>query len=305
MDNVMHSPYWLYTTVEGGSRDNAGGWYRVGEKCTKVDNTKVYFIMECNHKYVDPNGDNAPCKEMEECYDGENTECSCGGKNYCNHTCVAKLNDTYVYGDWQHSALEGSTYDDKNGYYRVTVKCNRDYDKKDVIFYKTCNDTDKDYLGNLPPCSGMEICSSGETPDCTCGGKNYCSTSCTTDSVYANNDWQTATYSDYYNDKNGYYRVADKCTREDGQKVYFYKLCNSDAKDYSGSSAPCKGYKSGCNSGEFLGGDTCSCGGKTFYSACLATCNAEKTPEDCSAEGKTFVRDCYLEADNKEYGHCQ
>ena len=164
------------------------------------------------------------------------------------------------------------------------------------------------------PCYGYYICEGdkvGSGATCNCGSQTYYEKCLVKETcLYGdnlelkNNAWHSAYLeTDYhFNSGWGYYKVSEKCTIDNGTKVFWAKECIASSKDYLGNDAPCKGYKS-CPSGETVGGETCTCGGVTYGTLCLTECNYEDTPATCSAKGMIFTLKCSDESGN-QFGEC-
>ena len=74
-----------FATEETSSYFTTGGYYKVSLKCTKKDNTKIYYYASCTADSKDGAGNYAPCKDKQTCsskYIGIGEECKCGGKTY-------------------------------------------------------------------------------------------------------------------------------------------------------------------------------------------------------------------------------
>ena len=274
------------------------GWYFVADKCTKLDGTQVQYWTQCNTT-KDCAGETPPCAGMEVCEAGVEPECTCGGVNYCTPdpcndnkvttkegSCFSVRSDSAKY----QILISGMTYlrdkcVKKNG---VTVE-----------LWQHCVVTDCD--GNEPPCSGFQVCESYQTPECVCGGVNYCTPDpCSNASVWV--DTNNRCFAGL-TVPGGYRYVKDKCTRQDGQTMKLYTPCTDSINDCDGNPAPCAGYST-CPSGTFIGTeDTCECGGVTYGKTCLAECNYEETEETCTAAGKSFSQKC-KDANDIWYGEC-
>lgn len=285
------------------------GYYQIGTKCTKQNGTQIYLYYGCMFS-TDCKGNRPPCYGKKECPGDKGTgECSCGNKKYfesCTDTCDGSglsANDGYCVAPKTTDCTGNGTC----GYYTVKPKCTNT-EGISYVYAKSCKDTSKDCNGNTPPCAGYKECPQGSTgsgESCSCGSETYyksCST-CDTTGTTIDGDYYSAT--DNANGLgSGYTTVRFKCTKSDGNSVYYYTSCNADK-----SLAPCKGYVSSCTSGLILGGRECKCGGNTYREYCLAECPYEDTAETCAAQGKEFESKCHGDGANESewiwYGICK
>ena len=166
------------------SDDYHGGNFFAGEKCTRLDGSKIYLTGLCGHSQGGCLGAQNFCGGMKNCENDEGAEgeiaCECGGRKYFNK---CKEECTYDTGEYFH---ETSVWFTKDGYYMDKITCTR-LDGTKVGTRKYCADTTADASGAIPPCSGMKTCPSGTygTGDiCSCGGLLFTAGDCVTECSY-------------------------------------------------------------------------------------------------------------------------
>ena len=158
------------------------GYYIVGEKCTKIDLTKVYWYDSCTTE-KDCEGNQGPAYGLKTCDGdkGSGKTVECGGYTYfenCDETCVTGREnecnaETLDYLNRWHTT---------HGYYIVGEKCTK-IDLTKVYWYDSCT-TEKDCEGNQGPAYGLKTCASGYFAVGTivkCGGLVYgsdCAATC-------------------------------------------------------------------------------------------------------------------------------
>ena len=315
---------YCYATTESSfnSWNATHGYYKVGDKCTKVDGTKIVYYLNCdfssNTAYKDCNGNMSPAAGKKRCDGDKGTGMvECGGYKYfdtCENNCDTEAPWSNATG-YCYATTESSfnSWNATHGYYKVGDKCTK-VDGTKIVYYLNCdfssNTAYKDCNGNMSPAAGKKRCDGDKgTGMVECGGYKYfdtCEETCNTDSVSENGGHCLVTDESSFNSWNathGYYKVGDKCTKADGTKIITYNTCNDNGKDCNGNDAPAKDLKQ-CSSGTFPAGTTVECGGYTYAEKCLAECNYEFTEEMCTAEGKTFDAKC---RDNNEvwWGECK
>ena len=278
------------------------GYYKVGEKCTQQDGTKLYCYSVCNSTVKDAAGNYAPQKGKNACTDDSGTNCAqCGGKWYCDE-CGETCTTTYPYDDTPlgscYAETANSMYFTYLGYYKVGEKCTRK-DGTKLYCYQKCNSTSKNVLGEDAPLKGKKECVDATGTNCEeCGAVWFCDECgerCTAGGRYDDTPLggcdATTARSVYFTDM-GYYKVGEKCTQQNGTVYYCYQRCNSTSENVLGEDAPQKG-KTECNNGN--GTNCAECGGKWFCDECgpdLVTCNYEYTEDYCTTLGKKFEYKC-------------
>ena len=305
--------YWCYYSSAAYKRGyGPSGYYLVGEKCRKVDLTYVDWYALCDSSYYDVLGNRAPAYGMTRCDNdkGIGDAVECGGNKYFKECADKCTTDDY----WDHTttpsthcyATDGTLL---NGYYYVKDKCDKENGKK-VIYYEICNASFTDCAGNTPPAQGMKTCEgdNGVGDPVECGGYKYfkeCADKCNMDSFwYGYKPYKScqATIDKSYTEKYGNYYVDEKCTKQNGDIVYYYYTCNGEYLDCNGGTPPAQGLKK-CETGQFLGGKIVECGGYKYAEYCMAECNYEDDAKSCSDKGKDFNPICRDE-DDKEWGTC-
>lgn len=165
------------------------GYYLIGDKCTKLDNTKVYWYANCTTA-KDCEGNQGAAYGLKECDyykevgSGKSVTCGrvtfyekCEKKETCD-TESSFENGGYcrAYKDYQF--IPG--YTDK-GQYLVGDKCTTSIGTK-IYWYGNCTGTD--CKGNKGPAYGLKTCASGYYAVGTivkCGGNVYgsdCAATC-------------------------------------------------------------------------------------------------------------------------------
>jgi len=218
---------------------------------------------------------------------GDGKTCTDGSKTYHERCLVKETCDDSKYDKKDGYCLAtypGWTYAG-SGYYVVKDKCTTQTGKV-VKYWGSCTGYSssgyKDCAGNVAPCKGMKRCDydQGVGEPCECANFKYfkeCKNTCNEDTIYTNgkdtrNGYCWATTNNYYNNKNGYYYVKDKCVNVNSVTVFGYWKCTSDTKDCNGNLPPCSG-KITCP------GDTgtglCECGDKKYFDKCTEVCNTD------------------------------
>ena len=157
------------------STEDIKGYYKIGEKCTRLDGSKVYLYRNCQDN-------KGPAYGLKACSEGTGIgePVECGGEKYfkgctsddeCNlndiEGCITSLTSEKYYAD----------------YYKVGEKCTR-LDGSKVYLLANCT-TEKDCKGNKGPAYGLRrSCPFGYYATGTiveCGGHIYssdCAVSC-------------------------------------------------------------------------------------------------------------------------------
>ena len=287
-------------TCYASANDSMSGFYVVGEKCTKIDLTKVYKYAYCTTK-KDCEGNPGLAYGLKRCDGdkGSGKTVECGGYTYfenCDGTCdTENVNEN-------GGTCYASINDSLDGFYLIGEKCTKLDGVTKVYLHGYCT-TDKDCEGNPGLAYGLKICDgdkgSGKTVEC--GGKKYfenCDGTCDTENVNENGG---TCYASIYDSLGGFYLVGEKCTKLDGvTKVYLHGYCTTD-KDCEGNPGLAYGLKI-CDTGYYAVGTIVECGGNVYGSDCAATCNYELQASDC-AENQTFVARC-RDYNNVEFGEC-
>ncbi len=292
---------------------NTRGKYLVGDKCTKIDLTKVYWYSYCDRINCKGNKGAAygfkECNENKEVGSGKTIEC--GGVTYyekCETLDSCDTNDKYENGGICYAYTQDQVKYNTRGKYLVGDKCTKIDDTK-VYWYSYCDQIN--CKGNKGAAYGFKECNenkevgSGKTIEC--GGVTYyekCETldSCDTNDKYENGGICYAYTQDQVNRgyTKGNYLVGDKCTKLDNTKVYWYAMCTT-SKDCEGNQGPAYNLKT-CETGYYAVGTIVECGGNIYGSDCAATCNYELQASDC-AENQSFVAHC-RDYNNVEFGEC-
>ena len=274
---------------------------------------------------------------FEEEVEGKSVEC--GGRTYYEKCTECGNMDTYYkYNAVKHKEgrCEPMLEDDwkegnyaNKGYYKVEDKCTLSSGKK-VIGYSACQRQyidSFDCAGNRLPAAGMvtknDCLSQGKDvggKTVKCGGETFyekCVADsnkdpCDTDGYLKEGDgfnygYCEATLEENWNkdswyEKNGYYKVEDKCTKSDGRKVIGYRDCHEDnyrGLDCAGNMPPAAGLRYCADLGLYPVGKVVTCGGKVYSSACGGECNSEMTENDCPdsfipvcSDGTTIFGEC-------------
>mgnify|MGYP004452307423 CR=1 FL=1 len=216
--------------------------------------------------------------------------CDCGGVKYYAACQVVEtcFEERYSKNGGDCKAIsekEWNIYKYALDGYKVEDKCTT-VDLKKVIGYWYCAGTTKDCAGNMPPAAGMvqaRECYGDEVEgkSVECGEDTYYErcTECGNMRDYIKNvngiegqcdtmlekDWKIS-------DKKEYYKVEDKCTLSNGEKVIGYAKCTgfgSYKYDCSGKKFPAFGMvkKSDCFE-EDVEGKSVKCGETTYYERC-------------------------------------
>lgn len=274
---------------------------------------------------------------IEEEVEGKSVEC--GGKTYYEKCTECGENNIYfktvdgkkgncltmLEDDWDNDT---SIINKNSGYYKVEDKCTLSSGKK-VIGYQHCTGSwgsNYDCAGNEVPAADMvtkDYCSTqgkgvgGKTVKC--GGETFYEKCvgdsnkdpCDTGDYYKIYDgtsgWCRATLEEDWNEdswgeKNGYYKVEDRCTKSDGRKVIGYMDCQgvgSRGMDCAGNRPPALGLRYCADLGLYPVGNVVTCGGKVYSSDCGGECNSEMTENDCPdsfipvcSDGTTTFGEC-------------
>ena len=318
------------------------GYYKVEDKCTTVDLKKVIGYWYCNSIGLDCAGNRPPAYNMvkkNDCFEVEGKSVECGGQTYyercseCGYIgryakSIAVKDESFGYcSAIPEDEWEKGNYANK-GYYKVEDKCTLSNGKK-VIGFSECNGRPYgdiyDCAGNRLPAAGMvtkDYCLSkgkgveGKTVEC--GGIIYyekCvgdSNECDDSNYYKSNNgtdgWCKAVEEEIWNthdedyERNGYYKVEDKCTLSNGRKVIGYRDCqggSSKMMDCAGNMPPALGLRYCADLGLYPVGNVVTCGGKVYSSDCGGECNSEMTENDCPdsfipvcSDGTTIFGEC-------------
>ena len=287
------------TTANGGkcwgqtSSSAWNGYYIVGEKCKKVDGTPIYNYYVCNGAYEkDCEGNPVPAHGMTTCPNDEGADgaksVECGNKKY-----FSKCKDTGCKDSITENGGYCNIYD-LDGKYYVTTKSCSDGTTKD--YYTSCTES-KDCAGNPGPAYGKQTCPNDSgTGEVSCGGKKYFDT-CTETCKAGGAPSKCSSYDGY-----GKYEAMEKCTQNDGTKVYYYADCTT-SEDCAGNQGIAYGLKT-CPSGSVPSGKTVECGGYTYGESCKAECSYDHDEDMCKKAGKTFVKKCH-DNNNKWWGECK
>ena len=287
------------------------GYYLIGDKCTKIDLTKVYWYGDCT-AYKDCEGNQGPAYGLQICEGnkGSGKTVECGEYTYfekCDETCdtnYKNANGGNCYARTQDQVGTSRT----KGYYLIGDKCTK-IDLTKVYWYGDCT-AYKDCEGNQGPAYGLKTCDgdkgSGKTVEC--GGYTYfenCDETCDTTGKYENGGYcrayTKAEFDSGFNNGTykGWYLLGDKCTKLNGTQVYWYGDCADS--NCQGGKGDAYGLKT-CGSGYYAVGTIVECGGLVYGSDCAATCNYELQASDC-AENQSFVAHC-RDYNNVEFGEC-
>lgn len=233
-----------------------------------------------------------PCKGKYTC-DGDGrlpigeTSCTCGTIPYYDkcgvkETCFVQepyQGDVYEDegGTCKGIQASGTYYFTRGGYYAVKKACST---VEGVTLYHMayCSSTSKDCAGGYAPAAGLKICEEGGVGDpVECGGRKYYA-ECIEDpcqTTYASNTEnggvcnQAVLEGSYNDNRSGYYRVKERCTKTTGPKagktVWWIADCSQTEKDCAGGDAPAAGLKT-CSAGGI--GDPIECSGKKYYTEC-------------------------------------
>ncbi len=143
----------------------------------------------------------------------------------------------------------------------------------------------------------------GSTEPCMCNGvKRFevCDDACDFTGLSANGGSCEAVYGALINSYTFRYYVKNKCTTQDGTKVYYAAQCNEI--NCEGKPGPCYGKKA-CRSSE-IAIDPCECGRVTYGSSCVIECPYEETEYTCSLKGMSFTQRC-KDNDGTWFGECK
>ena len=179
---------YCYATTNKKETETRGHYY-LGDKCEKVDGTKVYYYAICNG--VDCNGNKGEAYGLKTCPNDEGAEGAttkeCGGYKYfsaCRETCNTN-SDSKGYSsmsEWGYCyATTNKKETETRGHYYLGDKCEK-VDGTKVYYYAICNGVDCN--GNKGEAYGLKMCASGLHPSGTtkqCGGETYaerCLTEC-------------------------------------------------------------------------------------------------------------------------------
>ena len=153
--------------LEGSYYDDANGMYRAGEKCTRADGKKVYYIAKCNIE-KDCMGNPGLVAGLQDCRsinsEGVGDPVECRGRNFyescdtCRSFEIKENTDNGGLCDIYTE--EGGAHDNGYGHYRVKEKCTQTTGKK-VYWVAECN-VAKDCAGHVPEAAGLKECASGE-----------------------------------------------------------------------------------------------------------------------------------------------
>lgn len=176
--------------LEGSYYDDANGMYRAGEKCTRADGKKVYYIARCNIE-KDCMGNPGLVAGLQDCRsinsEGVGDPVECRGRNFyescdtCRSFEIKQNTDNGGLCDIYTE--EGGAHDNDNGHYRVKEKCTQTTTGKKVYWVAECN-VAKDCAGHVPEAAGLKQCERGEFgygKVVQCGGYTYadkCLTEC-------------------------------------------------------------------------------------------------------------------------------
>ena len=302
------------------------GYYLEGEGCIKC--TKTYtrctdgktLVNTCQNASGATVGDCVDCRDetspYNPCYGyyicegekiGNGATCLCGNITYYDQ-CLVKDDCAYEYRKDPTCAggirIRGGSCKGV-GYIVHGDSCVSNVDGYTYYqyAYRQCNASGQSCAGfkDTDDCSSVGLDTTSET--CTCSGKTFykkCKDNCTYE--YRKDPTCAGGIRNRSGSCKGvgYIVHGDSCvSNADGYTYYqyAYRQCNE-----SGQS--CAGFKDtdDCPGG-IVGGETCTCAGKTFGSVCLTECNYEETFASCKAKGKGFVFKCADEAGN-QYGEC-
>ena len=281
------------------------GEYLVGDKCTKIDLTKVYWYASCTGTNCE--GNDGPAYGLKECPNGavgSGKTVECGNITYYEE-CDCDTKNIYENGGkcYAYTQNQVGTWATR-GKYLVGDKCTMGGTGTKVYKYADCT-TEKDCEGNPGLAYGLKTCPNGEVGSgktVECGDITYYEEcGCDTEYSYENGG---SCYAYTQNEvgtsaTRGKYLVGDKCTTNGGTKVYWYASCTGT--NCEGNKGPAYGLKK-CDTGYYAVGTIVECGGDVYGSDCAATCNYELQASDC-AENQTFVARC-RDYNNVEFGEC-
>ena len=253
-----------YSDKSSGDYNNY--WYLIGEKCTTLNNKKIYTWALCDEE-INCLGPSITYG-LERCdYDyGIGEPVKCGGLKYfqkCNE-CYTSSKEKYEGDAVSADSLQWAL---SHGSYLIKKLCTED----NVTMYltKSCKGYTKDY-----PAFGLQTCEgdqgSGKTVEC--GGLKWfekCDETCyaTSSTSYCKEDEDTdpdLNTTSLYDD---YYLIGTKCTKLDGKtKVYQYADCATTKKDCNGNQSPAYGMQA-CEDGDGIG-TAVKCGSKKYYKQC-------------------------------------
>ena len=253
------------------------------------------------------------CYGLHRCDGGREPEgetpCMCGQYKYYT-TCT--VIETCKYGEGEkYEANDGSCFDyswsgigSSSTYTTNIEKCTK-VDGGKVYWTAYCT-TKKDCTGNPGPAYGLKTCPNDEgvgTP-VECGGEKWY-TECNGCNYGEGEKYEANDGSCFdYEFLDTYTTSIEKCTKEDGSKVYWTAYCTT-AKDCTGKPGLAYGLKQ-CASDEKATGDkVVHCGNYDWGTSCVkkVECSYDYDESMCK-DNQEFVAKCH-DNDGKWWGECK